>query len=373
MKRIASIDAMRGFAMVLVITQHAFHLATVDLAQSSVGTLIYAVTRMASVAFMVVSGAMIGFFQSKASDQGKLVRRYLKRAIVVALSGHLLIPLVRYFYYQADPGGRFLHNLAADYPITDTIAVCLAIGVIIITRMSSRKRGMLAIALLVVTPAIQLLWSVEGKLAIIIKEALFGAPFVETPIAVPWPLVPWLGVFLIGSIGGAAIGQIWKKPESVERKSRDFLKVSLLLFACGMALSVAYKLLRVHAGDLFSTEFFHVIYPTRSTLLLPVYLGILLAVLALILRIVRAGSGSLLPVWVLTVFGRTSLFTYITQFIYVHTLPAIAGYKGNLTLTGYIILLLLSLPASWITSYGYGRISGKIKGGDRAQYLNARL
>jgi len=68
----------------------------------------------------------------------------------------------------------------------------------------------------------------------------------------------------------------------------------------------------------------------------------------------------------LSVFGRTSLFTYVIQFAVVESMSALLGMKGMMGLSGFIVLFTAGSMLIWLLAYLYGRWRGWILENDYA-------
>ncbi len=367
--RLLSVDSMRGAAMVFVILQHCFHLIDATTVSPLIYDLLYLITKIASVAFMTVSGMMIGFFYASTADWVAVYRRFAKRALLLVLVAHPGIQLARYFYFGPDHLAMFWHNLAFDYPITDTIAVALLVSPVFVKFRSLAIRVGLIALLLVATPAVVILYQPDSSAGAAIKASLFGG--VSGP-DVPfwgWPIVPWVGIFLCGFLMGPALARVKSGDLPPQQLIRKMLGAAAFLAVGGVVLTLAYKVLKLTFGPSLPSIVYDSIYPSRTTTLLPVYLALLLACLAVLMYHIDVRKKYIRAEWILSVFGRTSLFTYVTQFIFVHSIPGIFGLQGKMNLLECSIHFVLSLCASWLLSYAYGRARGWIISGDFA-YLS---
>ena len=346
--------------MILVIMQHAYHLIDPSKALGPVNLTIYGITRMASVAFMAVSGMMISYFLETRPDWKQVQSRFAKRAIFLILFAHPAIALVRYYYYDGDRLHHFLLSMYQDYPITDTIAFCLLLAPLIIRFTKPAGRVALIVAMLAVTPLVSAFYQPTSGVPVILKIALFGKVGTESAVSVPWPLIPWLAIFLCGALMGEGLASIRTGHLPIAELVRKMRKTAFWLAGVGVVLSVGYKVLKMQMGGSWDPNFFDAIYPTRTTSLLPIYLAVLLGIFSFLMVRIDIRHKYDRAAWFASVFGRTSLFTYISQFAVVHTTPALLGLKGHLTLTGYVILFVVGLPISWLISYSYGRFRGWI-------------
>lgn len=365
--RILSVDSMRGLAMILVIMQHAYHLIDPAAVQAQLDLAIYTLTRSASVAFMAVSGMMISYFMASRPAWRSVQRRFARRAIFLLLFAHTAIILIRYYYVPEDRFNEFVSALYYQYQITDTIALSLLIAPLLLRYLKPSGRLMLIVAMLAVTPLIAALPLPHSNGLAISRIALFGEIIDEHPINVGWPLIPWLAIFLCGSAMGeglaAARGGSLSIPELIGRMRR----MAVILAVIGVVLSAGYKLVKIVYGDVWDPRIFLAVYPSRTTTLLPVYLAFLLWLFSWLLSRIDVHRHYDRAAWFASVLGRTSLFTYVVQFAFVQTIPALLGMRNHINLWEYLLLFIVGLLLTWVCSYAYGRLRGWITRGDFAR------
>jgi hypothetical protein len=328
---------------------------------------------MASVAFMAVSGMMISYFllEARAAGSGRtpgqVAARFRWRALFLLVFAHPAIQLARLGNLDAPElgvWGQLVHRLIYDFPITDTIALCLVLAPPLMLRLSPAGQLALAVGLLAVTPAVRLLWQPSAALPSVLEAALFGTVSEQPMVGVGWPLAPWLGIFLLGGLAGGLLARARRGEISLPALVRRLLVQAAWLFGVGCALVAAYKLLRITRSGAVPELAFQVLYPDRTTALLPIYLSLLTVLLAALLWHVDWRGRYDRVLWGLSVLGRTSLFTYVTQFVFVHSLPAACGLRGRLDLAGVLGIAAMAVAATWLLAYGYGRARGWIAADD---------
>jgi uncharacterized membrane protein len=362
--RLASVDTMRGTAMVLVILQHCYHLIDPLSVGSATTFILYITTKMASVAFMAVSGMMISFFMFSTADWWVVYRRFAQRALLLLLVVHFAIPLARYFLYQSDRTGMLIRSFFFDYQITDTIALALLAVPFAIRYMNTVSRAVLAAGLIIVTPIVIVLYQPDFFLGQALKNVLFAGLADPPSPSFGWPLAPWFAIFLCGSFMGSALSAVKSgKLETAQLVSR-MRKVGVYLAILGLVLTATYMVLKVGFGAEWSIRFFNAIYPSRTTTLLPIYLAILLWMFAYLMTTIDTDGKITRLSWGLSVFGRTSLFTYVAQFVFAHSLPGFFGLRGKLNFWMFVALFVISVIGTWSLSYTYGRLRGWIKADD---------
>jgi uncharacterized membrane protein len=359
--RILSIDSLRGFAMVLVIMQHSYLSANMKIIPQDIDLLIWEVTSLAAVAFVAISGMMYSFFLYSQSDWRSAYQKYAARNALLIIAAHPLITLTSLWFHLDGKGSlqgpySFLEWFFYQFPITDTIGICMLISPLAIICLRTVPRAATIVGLLIVTMIIRVFVIPTDPHLFLLKEALFGG--IAEPKIFWFPLVPWLAIFLTGSF----IGQ------SLVRQKQGVLEISSLikqlniagvaLAACSVILIIMYKFIKITFKNSWNPDTFHVIYPGQTTALLPGYLAILTWLMAAWMRRIDISGRYDRFSWLLSIFGRTSLFTYVVQFAVVESAPALLGYKGALGLTGFISLFALGLIVMWFLSYSYGYLRG---------------
>ena len=353
--------------MALVIAEHAFHLVSRSATTSLLSTAVYTTTRLAPVAFVAISGLVLGYFLFSGRAPGEVTARFQRRALFLLVCAHPAIQLARLFNVDTPglaPGEELVRRLLYDVPITHTIAVCLLVAPFFLRRLSAARTALLAVALLVVTLPLRILWEPTTAAGRGLEQLLLGTPAAGGTLEVGWPLVPWLGIFLLGSVAGRRIGDVRQLRTTLPVLVGQLLRTAIALAVAGAALLAGYKLLRVVLTGRLSEETFRILYPSSTTGMLALYLCALALLLAALLWRLDGQGANGRVVWALSVFGRTSLFTYVTQFVFVHSIPAYLGYRGQLDLGGVAGLAVLATAATWGLAYAYGRWRGWIEAGE---------
>lgn len=194
--------------MVLVIAQHAYHFVHPEAASETLGTAIYTGTRMASVAFMAISGMMISYFLQTRASPHEVVVRYRRRAVFLLLAAHPAIRLARFFNVDTEgntPVQELIDRMVFDFPITDTIALCLLVAPPLLLRLRRNQIAMLAGVLLVGTLPVMIFWHPESVVGRVTQEVYFGWRSSGRVLSIGWPLIPWLGILQIAVLTAFAM------------------------------------------------------------------------------------------------------------------------------------------------------------------------
>ncbi len=358
----------------LAILQHSYFSANVKLIPPACSWLLWYITHLAAITFVSISGAMFAFFLYTRSKWSTTYRRYALRAVFLVLLAHPAINLASYPFRMIRNGpsasfGSFLQSMLLEFPITDTIAVCLLVSPVLILCFGPRLRGVTVVTLWLMAPLIAAFVNPVEPSLLIFKEAIFGV--LGNPSVFWYPLARWLAIFLAGSLVGEALARLKTGTLTSSTLVREMNKAGTVLFACSVIATMGYKLLKIRFGQAWIPELFLAIYPGQTTTLLPGYLAVLAWLFAALVRRIDMSGQYDRFLWFLSVLGRTSLFTFVIQFAVVESAPALLGLKGTLGLVGFLILFVSGLGVVWILAYGYGRLRGWFSANDYGECVAA--
>lgn len=347
--RVAALDILRGTAVVLMVVGHVLWL--VD--QQSVGPMLYLAlvraTDIASILFVLVAGAMLSYFLSTRKRR-PVVRRFARRALLLLLVVHPILTVVRFPEFE-------VVNVFRQWHVTDAIAVFLVLAPPVMARFQGGRLACLAGLLVAVSALARAFWVPGDEVSAVLKVVLFGRVAGDhANVYITYPLVPWFAVFLAGSLLGAAVAAA---RGSVDAGSRVVARMRTLagrLALAGVLLVGFVKL----SGLADAGPWHEVMRPDRATTLLPVYLaGALIGCVALLVYGQReAGFGRI--AWAVSVFGRTSLFAFVAQYLLVWALPVRFGYQGRLGFGALFPACLAAFAVLWPLCFVYGRSRGRL-------------
>jgi len=355
--RIRSIDTMRGAAMALVIYAHIRIVLNPDVVWPPLYQVLVRVSSIASITFMFISGTMISYFLFSGRSFRDVYTRYTRRALLLLACCHVLIRLSAYPTFADSV--VFFEYILLYFPITDTIALCLLLAPFILIRTGPKSLMALILILLIVSPVIAVYYQPDSILLKAAKEFLFGQFHKTTPtLHVFYPLFPWLAVFLCGSYTGRRLAQVRTGKISAGRVISSMRRRAVLLIILSIILTLAYKLFKGQFAGIIDPRLFEAFYPTRTTALLPAYLAAIWILFSFLVVLIDEKDRLIKFSRLLTVFGRTSLFTYVSHYLFAWSIPALLGWKQAFNIFRFIPILLLCLAVCWITSYAYARWRG---------------
>lgn len=345
-KRIASIDWMRGFVMIIMVLDHvsmaynAQHLARDSAANYIVGSPLPAfefitrwISHLCAPVFVFLAGTALAI-----SVERKLTRGFDSKGIDkdILLRGAfiaLLDPTITSFF-----SGRL------------TFQVLYAIGVAMMCmaffrRLSSMQLLIIAFAWILGGELVTAqFWFAQGQEQSVIVALLVGK-YYSSDLSISYAVVPWLAIMILGWVFGRYILDFGDGKTKVSPAT--------LLFTLGFSALAAFVVIRYFNGygnmflyrDDFSwQQWLHVSkYPISMSFSF-LELGLMAVILATMIKAekyigVRANG-------VLLVFGQTSMIFYLVHRVFLTGtatyggLSDFADLKTTYIITGVLLLLL---------------------------------
>jgi uncharacterized membrane protein len=207
-KRLNVLDLARTIGMLLVCTNHFVNVynepypgASAD-SHPLVVMIVNAVCRVASPLFVLTSGLLLGYLHTARSEEFSRLRLHLfDRAIFLATIGHVLIALA------FAPQVGIYHALSFGY-MTDTLAFCTIAGLLLVPFMPVvSTRLWFGIILYLTGWAGWYLWHPDHPLFITLRSMFLG-PDDQGGMIFYDALLPWFGVYLIGTCVGSWLSTI---------------------------------------------------------------------------------------------------------------------------------------------------------------------
>jgi len=270
------------------------------------------ITRMASPAFVWLSGMMLGVLHCRHRAHFTDTRdRLIDRGLFLLLVGHPLLM-----------GAFMIRSAWADtwrvLFITDTLGVCLIGGSLLIDRLGVRARLLLGASCLMLSWLLILFWSPAAHGNAWWLKDIITADWRVDGFAYKFPLLPWFGLYMLGSSAGSVLAARIGDPTFRAR-----VRVRALVIALGsIAAAVGVRaLLRAVAGLPAAAEYAPGLRQIASlTEKLPpgpgyvlFYGGLALLLFWLVLVADLVPWGQAFSRWS-ALFGRCSLACFVTQF-----------------------------------------------------------
>jgi uncharacterized membrane protein len=349
-QRIRGVDAARGAAMLFACLAHfgeGFFTPRHDV--SSMFRLDY-IGMVASPTFMLLSGAMLGLLSSQSGDKFPAIRdKLIDRGLWMLTIGHLIILCA---HIALTPGWNKLWRWEF---ITDSIAVSIILGPLIVRRLGSRARLASALALFAASWMAVYAWH-PGELWLrVIKDGLVGNDMAHGEVDVlpyNFPLCQWFAVYLGATMAGEWLAGASRRmrPEDIAwrclQASAISLTLAIILFAAGRFGPLPIRML---------TSPFQKFPPGPVYVLSYGGAGLTVAALCLLASEWPLATAAIDR---LATVGRASLFVFIFQyylyFAILYRIPVAPAWSwpGVFLLS----LWLVMLAATWWDRRGYTRL-----------------
>jgi len=336
-------DAARGSAMVFVFLAHFVevyfkrHQIPLDL--------VYAITMFASPAFISISGATMGILYRTRGERFHQTRwHFIRRGLFLLTLGRALVLIA-----HVSLAGGWEEALRWGF-MTDAIGLCLLLGPTFVEALRCHQRALLGLAIYSVSWIIILAWTPVEPFAGVVKEFLFG-PFQPASrfFKDVFPLLPWLGFFLVGTSLGEQLGN-----SLVEGKHERLMRTTLLTGLVALGGSIALFGLRTLQERVLggaSLELHLLLSPLLKLPPGPVYFlfysGSAFVLLWSLMRFQHLGPVEKYSS-IVEVLGRNSLFVFIVQYFVYFTLFALVAFGPKILWPVYFVLSAITI---WAVTY----------------------
>ncbi|HSF14786.1 MAG TPA: heparan-alpha-glucosaminide N-acetyltransferase domain-containing protein [Vicinamibacteria bacterium] len=348
-QRVATIDWMRGFVMVLMIIDHASmafdgtHVATdsayypdaTTLTQSAFEFLTRWMTHLCAPTFVFLAGTSLALSIERRVARGvaasEIDRSILTRGAIIAVLDLTVISL-----------GSGHWNFGVLYAIGLSMICMTWLRRLPSWGLCAGALGWMALGELV-TGAV---WSPPGSSSVL--AALTVASYRSDNLTIHYPLVPWLAIMMLGWVFGRHLIRYAGGGSRVSGKA--------VLWVAGITGIVVFLVVRYYAGygDMFLPraddswqQWLHVSKYPPSLSYAALELGILYLCLAA-LRTLEPRIG-VRPNGVLLVFGETAMFYYLVHRMVLEVPATWFGLRGvgDITTTYVVaaVLLVVLYPA----------------------------
>jgi uncharacterized membrane protein len=355
-KRIAAIDWMRGFVMILMVLDHvsmaydAKHNSTDSAALYVSGTALPAfdfftrwISHLCAPVFVFLAGTALAISVerklARGFDSGKIDKDILLRGAFIAILDPTIISLF---------SGRL------------TIQVLYAIGVAmmcmaLLRRFSSTSLIIMALAWIGFGELLTIqVWPPQDNVESIIA-ALLVSTYASPDMVIKYPLLPWLAMMILGWVFGRYI--------LLYNDARTKIGPVTLLTVLGTASLIAFAVIRYHNdyGNMFLyrednswQHWLHVSKYPPSAAYTFLELGIMSLIMASMMLLERIIG--VRPNGVLLVFGQTSMMFYLVHRLILEGTATYGGLRHfadiNTTYLVTLVMLVLLYPfCLWYRAY----------------------
>jgi uncharacterized membrane protein len=314
--RISSIDIVRGIVMVIMALDHVrdfYHQGAFAYNPTDLGTTTPAlfftrwITHFCAPSFVMLAGLSI-FISAQRKPRKELSMFLLSRGLWLIL---LEVVVVRF---------SFLFNFYYDVTFLQVIWVIGAAMVCMSLLIYLSNRALLALGLLItfghnITDAFQLkpedsfygLW-------VILRQTGFLNVAPDKGVLVMYPLLPWLGIMLLGY----SLGVLYQKSVSTEKRQKALITIGCSAIALFIVLR-AFNIYGDPAPWSVQKNFIYSVMSFLNCTKYPVSLLFTLMTLGPILLVLAALEKVSVPALKpFAVFGRVPLFYFILHFYLIH-------------------------------------------------------
>lgn len=375
MKRVHSIDIVRGIVMVIMALDHVrdlMHVNSITQSPTNLETttplLFFTrwVTHLCAPTFVFLAGTSV-YFSKKKTQNDSLTRNFLlKRGVYLLLLEFLVVNFVIFF----DPGFHIL--------LFEVIAA-IGFGFIVLGLLLKLPVNAIGLIGLVILFCHNLFPLIPFEQNSVLKTGLnfffnqTAAPLSANRVFVmAYPPIPWLGIMLVGF----AAGKLFERP--VQKRIRLFIQIGI----AALALFTLLRLLNVYGDAVPWASQKNIVFSFLSFFNVSKYppsLQFCLLTLGIMFLMLSFAEGAKSRLWqVISVYGKVPLFYFIVHFFLIHLLMLClmflqgfsfaqmdfasgtfgrpVGVKSGVSL-GYIYLIWISVvvllywPCLWFGKY----------------------
>lgn len=266
--------------------------------------------QVASPAFMIISGMMLGYlYRTSGGDFAGIRAKLIDRALFLLTIGRVFILIA-----HIPAAGGLWAALHWGF-ITDAIAFSLIAGSILITLLEPKERILLAMGTFAVSSWLMVSWHPHSKLLWVVQETLVGTTGLRH-LAFIFPFLPWFSLYLASTCLGQHLGECQVAGQPM-KAARTFRKIALAAVCLSLSLAASVVLLQSlglleTSGPLSQlTSPFHKLPPSLSFFLFYGGIGLLIACALFQLE---QGHRARAYLTFTSLLGRTSLFVFVVQY-----------------------------------------------------------
>ena len=285
-------------------------------------SLSHKIGKVGTPSFVILSGLVLGYLFKSKGEQFEASRVHLvDRALAVLIIGHVLIVACIVTKLGLSMGMRVAI-------VTDTIALCVILGSLVIKVIPSYSRILMGLAVYATSWLAVVVWNPEQKLLLTIKAIIVGdGPLSSSgtggafPFPIFFPILPWFAVYIVSSCLGERITSLYHNGMH-HTAHRLLFKIGGLMLGIGLTLKMIQELL-FHFHVLDTESIISVLmYPSQKfppgVCYLLVYGGTALLLTSFFLWIEVAGLLKRVSEAMRTM-GQASMGVYVAQFFIYYT------------------------------------------------------
>jgi hypothetical protein len=347
---VLEIDATRGAAMMGVVISHSAQY--LEAPKGSLAHALVTVGLVATPTFLLLSGVICSYLSSREQKTVSETRwRLIDRGLFLLLIAHLVFGLTHATWESASAA------LGRSFYITDAVGVGLLAAALLLNRASRVQLVVGGIAMLLGG------WLILHS---VIPHGSFERYFMRLLVGYEagddgdegWivPIVPYLGLFLIGMAGGLE----YAARRASGTPQRWFARFCFIvgMFACVTAVTfkAAWLLSRPSVPEAWRPILFQITEPAMKIPPGLCYIlafggaGLLMA--SAIVYLAGTAPGRRL-VEALAVIGRGSLFVFLMQYWFISVPARALHYRGGPLF--WFPLLLVTICALWLLARAWDR------------------
>lgn len=353
-RRLSAIDFVRGVFMLVIIAGHCGNNLDASPASDLYRRLVHHPLRAGTVGFALTSGVLFGAFLASRSDLDRIFARYRSQALRLLLVAHPLISLALFLAHRpADgpPDVSFFRFFTRRIYVTDILAAIFLVAPLV-RHLRPSMRLLLGVLLLGLAREWDCAALGERPVLTLLREVLAGAEMHPPKVLLDgYPLLGITGMFLAGTWVGDHLGAV-QHGSHQPTFPRRLWKVAAVCTGVGAVLSAIWAAARFHFGGGEAMYTRCLLYPNRFGSLFPLYLAATIALFAFAFALdARKGPRSAPERWCV-LLGKTSLFTYVFQYVLAETLPALLGLQGKMS----VPVLLIWITATFALTISMARL-----------------
>lgn len=355
-RRVPSLDAVRGTAMLFVCLSHFADVYFEPIGHLQRAVRLNEITMIASPAFILVSGMLLGLLYRMHTENFHRIRLHLLDRVLFLLTvAHVLILIAH--LPRGNDGALIWWKREV---MTDTIALCILVASFGVGLIGARTRIAMGLVLIAASWLVVLEWRPTALGWLMLRD-VFAGPHDRNSWDYTVPVLPWLGLYLMSTVLGERMAYYQKRGDLtafgrlVLRLGLSALTIAAIAKGCYWAARGAGKL------PISPTQFdvYIVTSPYERLPPSPVYLlfngGLaMMLIWAMIAAERHQVATSFLRLT--RMLGRNSLFVFILQF-YVYFVLVYTTRLAYTPFWPFYFLVSLALIAVCAAAWDRARLN----------------